>query len=122
MRLEDLGGMQGRHPRPVDQPVGLVERRDCLGGEVVPLEPHHVDAAHLGGITVDEHVWRHVVVDSRLTPDKAVGADRHVVMHSDATGEAGVRLNVDVPAEHRAVCDRDPVSELAVVGDMRAGK
>ena len=109
------------HLGPIDQAVGLVQGVDRLGADPVPLQPHHVDAAHLGRVAVHQHVAGDVVDDPRLAADEAVAADRRVMVDGDAAADAGVRLDVDVAAEHRAVGDRDPVAQLAVVGHVRGG-
>ena len=61
--------MADGHPGAEDQAVRLVERCDCLGADVVPLQAHDVDAPDLRGVALDEHERRGVVIDSRQTAD-----------------------------------------------------
>src|SRR5262245_22325079 len=56
MRLEDGGCLLGRHPGAEDETVGLVQRGDRLGAQVVPLQTDHVDAADFRGVSLDQHV------------------------------------------------------------------
>ena len=109
------------HLGPVDQPVGLVQGVDPFGADAVTLQANHVDATNLGWVAIHQHEARDVVDDPRLTADKAEPADRHVVVDGDSAADARMGFDVNVPAKHRPVGDRDPVAELAVVGDVRAG-
>ena len=83
VRLEDFGGMLGGHSGTEDQPVCLVQRRDRLGADIVPLQTDHVDTADFRGVSLNEHVRGHVVDDSRHAADVAMGADPDELVQSD---------------------------------------
>src|SRR5262249_57785940 len=59
--------------------------------------------------------------DMRLAADEPIGADRHVLVDGHFRRNRRVRLDVNVAAEHRSHANRDPISELAVVGDVHPG-
>ena len=109
------------HLGPVDQPVGFMQSVDGFRSDAIALQAHDIDTTDLRRITVDKHEGRDVVDNPRLPAHETEPADRGVMVDSDTAGKARVAFHVDVPAQHRAVCNRDPIAELAVVSHVRSG-
>ena len=101
--------------------MGFGQAVDDVGRKIVALQRHDVDAARPGRMAFDEHERRHVVQHAAAAADKAVAADRGIVMHGHGARERGMVVNVDVPAQQRAVGNHDVVAQAAIVGDVAAG-
>ena len=102
---EDFPGVVQADLRAVEQPMGLGQRLDDVRRKVVPFQPHHVDAAGLGRIALDEHVRRNVVPHGAQPGHKGVAADGGKVVYADGAGKPGMVVDVNVPAQQRAVGD-----------------
>ena len=101
--------------------MGLGQAIDHVRRELVPLERHDVDAPRPGRRAFAEHERRHVVQHAAQAADEAVAADRREMMHGHGARERGVVVDVNVPAQQRAVGHDDVVAELAVVGHVATG-
>ena len=118
--FQDLGRLDQAHPGQINQLVGRSEGGASRDGETFPLQSPSVDAAYARRVAVDTHEARDVLNDLRLAVDGAEAADGHELVNTDFLPDAHRGLDVDVSAEHRQGTERDPIGELAVVGDVRA--
>ena len=75
----------------------------------------------LAGFPSVRHVRRQVLAHLRLAADEAGPAQGDKLVDGHGFREVCPVVDVDVTAEHRPAPDRDPIAQIAVVGDVRPG-
>src|SRR5262249_6171945 len=83
VRCKDFRSVLGRHVGAIEEPMSFMQTGDGLRTQTVALQADQVKAANLGGIAVDHHESRHVMVDAQKAADVAVGSHGHKRMNGD---------------------------------------
>src|SRR3990172_765586 len=82
-----------RQPRPEQDPVGLLQRRDRFRGEAVPLQPDEVQSVKPRSLPSPRHhrrdIGRDVERDPGKGPDDRVGADPDELVDPDEPADDG---------------------------------
>ena len=120
MQVEDLGRLTERHPGEKDELVGRPQGGAGLGAQAIFYQSPAVDAANARRVARDSHVAGNVLRDLRLAVDIAAAADRRELVNAHFLGDISVGFDVHMAADHRKRADRDPIRQLAIVGDVRA--
>src|SRR5262249_46694976 len=107
--------------RAEQQPMRFGQAVDRFGREIFTLERDDVNAPRPRGMTIDQHVWWHVVQHAAHAGHEAVRTDRRVMVYAHAARDRGVIMNVNVASQQRAVGHDDVIANTAVVGDVRTG-
>ena len=102
VRPQNLAGMVQADFRPIEQPMGFGQAVNRLGGKLISLERHDVDAPRPGRIAVAEHIRRNIVQHAAETGRERIAAERRVVMNGHAAGERRMIVNSYMAAQQRA--------------------
>ncbi len=120
--IQERGRLLEWHLHHVDQPVGLAERGERVAAQTSLFQSLAIDAPDDRRVALHPHVPGNIRGDFRMAADEAIVADRHELMNGHILRDGHVGLDADMAAEQRSNSHRDPVAELAVVGDMRANQ
>lgn len=105
-----------------EESISLLERRLRFFGNLIPLEPHLVDGAGMGWVSIREHERRHVLDDFGTSPHNGHPANSTELVDGGEATYVGVILDEDMSGQRRDVGHDHVISNLDVMGDMTVGQ
>ena len=118
--LDDLG--HGA-PAAIKFAVGTRKGLDPFLGEIFRMQAQsvQVEPSKTNGITRSFGARGNVAVHLVRAAHKSVGADLIALLDSGNAADSRIFADAHVAAQLATVCDNDPCSNIAVMGDMRIG-
>ena len=110
-------------PATVKFAVGTLQVLNAFFGKIFGMQAQgmQVQGAVADGVARCLGAWGNVAVHLVGAPHESVGADLIALLDGGNATDGRIFADAHVATQLAAVCDDDPCSDIAVMGDMRVG-